>query len=73
LERLGRVLQVLLQLDALVKSLDTGYRDLLGSANDVSAPPSGGNASGAPKRGMVVDGWIFQGGDPANQANWKKK
>jgi hypothetical protein len=65
--------QKLEQLDALVKGLDTGYRDLLGSANDVSAPPSGGNTSGAPKPGMVVDGWVFKGGDPANQANWKKK
>lgn len=26
-----------------------------------------------PKKGEVVDGWQFLGGDPANQKNWKQK
>jgi hypothetical protein len=27
----------------------------------------------APKKGQVVDGWEFVGGDPGNRMNWKKK
>lgn len=30
-------------------------------------------AAKAPKKGEVVDGWIFLGGDPSDQNNWKKK
>ena len=29
--------------------------------------------SQAPEVGTEKDGWIFQGGDPANKKNWKKK
>ena len=32
-----------------------------------------GQGGGAPKPGFEKDGWIFQGGDPANKNNWKKK
>jgi hypothetical protein len=34
--------------------------------------PVGKKATG-PKKGDVVDGWEFKGGDPANQMNWRKK
>jgi hypothetical protein len=30
------------------------------------------NAPAPPKRGQVVDGWLFNGGDPADKANWRK-
>jgi hypothetical protein len=30
-------------------------------------------ASDLPKKGQVVDGWEFVGGDPGNRMNWKKK
>jgi hypothetical protein len=32
-----------------------------------------GGTSKAPKRGDVVEGWEFMGGDPGQRMNWKKK
>lgn len=33
--------------------------------------PTGGASPGAPQPGTVEEGYIFQGGDPANPASWK--
>lgn len=62
------IAQKLDQLDALIGGLDTGYRDLLGGASDTVAPAD----AGAPKPGMVQDGYRFKGGNPADKANWVK-
>lgn len=35
--------------------------------------PSGQTSSAAPKAGDVVDGYVFLGGDPSDQKNWKVK
>lgn len=37
------------------------------------ATPKAAPKPAAPKKGDTVDGYIFQGGDPADQKNWKKK
>lgn len=39
--------------------------------NEQIDSPSGAKAP--PKKGEVVDGWEFVGGDPGNRMNWKKK
>jgi hypothetical protein len=38
-----------------------------------SAPTPAPAAPSAPKRGDVVDGWEFRGGNPADRMNWRKK
>jgi hypothetical protein len=38
-----------------------------------SAPIPAPAAASAPKRGDVVDGWEFRGGNPADRMNWRKK
>jgi hypothetical protein len=50
-----------------------------GTVSDQKAgakPKAGGGTdifSEGPKKGDVVDGYVFQGGDPAKKENWKKK
>jgi hypothetical protein len=40
-------------------------------ASGATAPaPSGPSAPGLPKQGDIVNGYVFKGGDPADQKNW---
>ncbi len=52
-------------MSALRKSAARAYEESYGE--DPSKP------AGGPKVGEVVDGYVFQGGDPANPASWKAK
>jgi hypothetical protein len=54
-----------------VKRLTMKYADL----NNLTIKQSGAQASGAlpPSRGQVVQGYKFNGGDPADKSNWEKQ
>jgi hypothetical protein len=42
-------------------------------ANGVQAEEKPASPSGPPKVGMIIDGYRYKGGDPANKANWVKQ
>ena len=50
---------------------DTAYK-IRGLTPPASAPEVNGSAT-PPPAGQEMDGFIFLGGDPSNQANWKQK
>lgn len=58
-----------------VKAADEAMSAMGWQRNGSRWTKAGGQAApaGAPKKGTVVDGFEFQGGDPNDQNNWKKK
>jgi hypothetical protein len=58
-----------------VKAADEAMSAMGWQRNGSRWTKAGGQAAptGAPQKGTVVDGFVFQGGDPNDQKNWKKQ
>ena len=63
-------------LESLIGSLQSGYKEMLGSTGGgrTITPRTGrGGASNTPKVGTVQQGYRFKGGNPADRNNWVKQ
>jgi hypothetical protein len=60
-----------------VKDISERYRKLGGIMREIrtagGAAPSDASPSGMPTPGMVVDGYVFKGGDPNDPASWEQQ
>ena len=73
LENLLATLQASQGTTQFVKSLNEYRKALLDVKKQINNASSGGSANAnVPKTGAIVDGYRFNGGDPAVEANWQK-